>query len=226
MRMIFAIFAVGIAVVLCISSISPPNYGRYLGLRYLRASGSDSMTGLPTMESAVFALIGLLLAFTVSGALHRFDERRHLVLQEANAVSTAYDRLGLFEAEVARGLQSRLKDYVQARIDLYRMPHDFSLWEGAEVWSRDQHDKIFELKTKVWDAVTAACPQANFRPACCKTSAGTCSGLRSRPTARGRCGKTSAAYCLYDAVRPQPRRVAPCGLRHGRGQGPQLDYTW
>ena len=68
---------------------------------------------------AVFALIGLLLAFTISAALQRFDERRQLVIQEANAVSTAYDRLGLLEGEVARNLQMKLKDYVRARIDLH-----------------------------------------------------------------------------------------------------------
>ena len=175
------------------------------------------------MESAVFALIGLLLAFTVSGALHRFDERRHLVLQEANAVSTAYDRLGLFEAEVARGLQSRLKDYVQARIDLYRMPHDFSLWEGAEVWSRDQHDKIFELKTKVWDAVTAACPQANFRPVCLQNFCRHLLRSSKSPDCARALRKNIRRILPTDAVRPQPRRVAPCGLRHGRGQGPQFD---
>jgi hypothetical protein len=79
------------------------------------------MAGLPTVEGAVFALIGLLLAFTVSGALQGFDERRQLVLQEVNAVSAAYDRLGLFEGDVARDLQAKLKAYVHARIELYRI---------------------------------------------------------------------------------------------------------
>ena len=38
--------------------------------------------------------MGLLLAFTISGALQRFDERRQLLIQEATAARTAYDRLG------------------------------------------------------------------------------------------------------------------------------------
>ena len=130
--MIFAFFAVGISFAFFISSLILLNYGRHLGLRYLRGEGANSMAGLPTIQGAVFALIGLLLAFTVSGALQRFDERRQLVLQEANAVSAAYDRLGLFEGEVAGDLQVKLKDYVRARIELYRMPHDFSLWEGGK----------------------------------------------------------------------------------------------
>src|SRR5262249_11168032 len=60
----------------------------------------------------------------------------------------------------------RLKDYVRARIDLYRMPHDFSFAEGAEVWPREQEDMIDELKAGLWDASLANCPQTNFRPAC------------------------------------------------------------
>ena len=75
------------------SSLVLLNVGRYLGLRYLKKEGVGSMSGLPTIEGAVFALIGLLVAFTISGALQRFDERRQLIVQEANAVMTAYDRL-------------------------------------------------------------------------------------------------------------------------------------
>ena len=44
---------------------------------------------------AVFALLGLLMAFTFSGAYSRFDVRRQLIVQEANAIGTAYLRLDL-----------------------------------------------------------------------------------------------------------------------------------
>jgi hypothetical protein len=163
----FALFALGIAAAFFVSSLILLNFGRHLGLRYLQQqNGAGSMAGLATVEGAVFALIALLLAFTISGALQRFDERRQLVIQEANAVSTAYDRLGLFEGEVARNLQMKLKDYVHARIDLYSMPEDFSLWYRTELFSPEQQDKILHLKVKVWDATVAACPQASFRPAC------------------------------------------------------------
>ena len=168
--MIFAFFALAIAAAFFASSLILLNYGRHLGLRYLqRQKVAANMAGLTTVEGAVFALIGLLLAFTISGALQRFDERRQLVVQEANAASTANDRLGLFEGDVGRNLQTKLKDYVEARIDLYRMPHDFSLWRRSELFSPEQQDKIVDLKNKLWDATLAACPQANFRPACPQT---------------------------------------------------------
>jgi hypothetical protein len=164
--MMFALFALAIAAAFFGSSLILLNYGRHLGLRYLQQKDAANMAGLTTVEGAVFALIGLLLAFTISGALQRFDERRQLVVQEANAVSTAYDRLGLFEGDVGRNLQIKLKDYVEARIDLYRMPHDFSLWRRSELFSPEQQEKTVDLKNKVWDAAVAACPQASFRPAC------------------------------------------------------------
>jgi len=166
--MIFVVFALLIALTFFFCSLFLLNYGRHLGTRYLH-QGQGIMTGLSTVEGAVFALIGLLLAFTISGALQRFDDRRQLVIQEANAASTAHDRLALFEGDVARELQVRLKDYLQARIDLYRMPHDYSLWKRTEYFSREQQEKILELKNKLWDAAVVACPQASFHPACAQS---------------------------------------------------------
>src|SRR5215471_16509286 len=115
LQMIFFLFAVLIAAAFFVSSMFLLNYGRQLGLRYLQKD-AGTMTGLTTVEGAVFALIGLLLAFTISGALQRFDDRRQLVIQEANAASTAHDRLALFEGDVGRDLQNKLWNYVQARM--------------------------------------------------------------------------------------------------------------
>jgi hypothetical protein len=47
-----------------------------------------------------------------------------LIIQEANAISTAYDSLDLFEADVAGNLQIKLKDYLDARLALYREGRD------------------------------------------------------------------------------------------------------
>jgi hypothetical protein len=163
--MMFTLFSGGVSVAFFIGSLLLLNYGRSLGLRYLQRNG-ENMAGLATVEGSVFALTGLLVAFTVSGALQRFDERRQLVLQEANALGTAYDRLGLFDGGVARDLQAKLKAYTFARIELYRMPHDFSLWQTAEQWSREQQGHLQERKTAIWDATVDACPQTGYQPAC------------------------------------------------------------
>src|SRR5262245_46940401 len=163
--MIFVLFSLAVAATFFISSLILLNYGRSLGLRYLKKEAGN-MTGLATVEGAVFALIGLLLAFTISGALERFDQRRQLVLQEANAATTAYDRLALLERDAARNLRAGLKDYVGARIELYRMPHDFGFWTGEEIWSSEQQQRILGLRAAVWNGAVAACPPSNYPSAC------------------------------------------------------------
>jgi hypothetical protein len=158
----FALFAIAVTTAFFCGSLILLNYGRSLGLRYLRRKGN-----IAGFEGAVFGLVGLLLAFTISGALQRWDDRQQLVVQEANAVATAYDRLALFDAAVAHDLQHKLKDYVLARIEFYRTPHDFSPWrDSEEIWPAGQKDKIEALKAGIWDAAVAVCPPANFRPAC------------------------------------------------------------
>ncbi|WP_292533498.1 hypothetical protein [Methylocystis sp.] len=164
--MIFTLFALAAAVVFFFSSLALLNYGRRLGARHLAKEGASSMAGLNAVEGAVFALMGLLLAFSLSGALQRFDERRQLVLQEVNAIGTAYDRLAFLEREKGLKLRAKLKAYVQARIDLYRLPIDLSLSNWSADYSTEQLDKILALKAEVWDEAVAACSSTGASTAC------------------------------------------------------------
>ena len=106
----FLFFSLAVAVTFFISSLVLMNLGRRLGARYLRREQVTTVTGLNAIEGAVFALMGLVLAFAISGALQRFDERKQLILQEANAISDAYDRLDLLGNPAGPELQSVLKD--------------------------------------------------------------------------------------------------------------------
>src|SRR3954454_8320330 len=164
--MIFMLFAVAIAALFFVGSLISLRLGRQLGLQHSKRNGPEGNAGLATVEGAIFGLMGLLLAFTISGALQRFDERRQLVVQEATAARTAYERLGLFEADVAGRLRSALKDYVGARIDLYRMPHDFLVWQRAEDFSGEQQATVLAARQDLWNAALSSCPQAAFKSAC------------------------------------------------------------
>src|SRR5512139_1750487 len=64
---------------------------------------------------AVFALLGLLIAFTFSGAYSRFDARRQLIVQEANAIGTAYLRVDLLPAETQAPLRESFREYTATR---------------------------------------------------------------------------------------------------------------
>src|SRR5436190_24214688 len=76
--MIFMVFSAAVAAAFFVGSLVLLHWGRHLGLWHLKQEGTSSMAGLSTVEGAVFGLMGLLLAFTVSGALQRFDDRRQI----------------------------------------------------------------------------------------------------------------------------------------------------
>ena len=73
--MIFVFFATFVAAVFFVGSLISLHCGRHLGLRYRNHKGADITAGLATVEGAIFGLMGLLLAFTIAGALQRFDDR-------------------------------------------------------------------------------------------------------------------------------------------------------
>lgn len=69
--------------------------GWRIGRQRLLALGEDWQAGLGTLDGAVFGLMGLLVAFTFTGAATRFDARRSLVTEHVNAIGTAWLRLDL-----------------------------------------------------------------------------------------------------------------------------------
>src|SRR6187399_822560 len=94
--------------------------GRRIGVRRRARDPEGAEIGLGTINGAVFGLMGLLIAFTFSGAASRFDKRRELVVQEANNIGTAYLRLDLLPASAQPALRERFRRYVDARIAAYR----------------------------------------------------------------------------------------------------------
>jgi hypothetical protein len=162
----FLLFSLTIAVGIFVGALVLLAWGRRLGARYLAREGSATLGGLGAIEGAVFALMGLLLAFALSGALQRFDERRQLILQEANAISTAYDRVDLMDDEARSALKAQLKSYVKARLDLYRMPIAFSPWRTHPAYSSGQLELIAKRNADLWRAAVAACRPAGQQTAC------------------------------------------------------------
>jgi hypothetical protein len=75
--------------------------------------------GSAAIEGAVFALFGLLLAFTFSGAVTRFDAHRELVVEESNDIGTAYLRLDLLPPQDQAPMRQLFRDYVTSRLHLY-----------------------------------------------------------------------------------------------------------
>lgn len=109
-----------LAVVLFFGILIFLEIGRRMGARRLACDPEGARSGTGAVEGAVFALVGLLIAFTFSGAASRFDDRRDLIVQETNAIGTAYLRLDLLPPSVRPDVQERVRQYLDARIESYR----------------------------------------------------------------------------------------------------------
>ena len=126
--------------------------GRRIGLRQ-KAQDPKWAAGVGIVEGAVFGLMGLLLAFTFSGASARFDQRRQLIVEEVNDIGTAYLRLDLLRAEARHKLQEGFRQYVEARLNTYRKLPDV---EAAEA----EHARALQLQGDIWTQAVAACREA------------------------------------------------------------------
>jgi len=94
--------------------------GRRLALRRLQDDSSAAAEGIGAVDGAVFAVLGLLIAFTFSGATTRFDPRRQLIVEETNNISTAYLRLDVLPADLQPALRESFRHYLDSRIETYR----------------------------------------------------------------------------------------------------------
>ena len=72
--------------------------------------------GFGPVEGSLLGLLALLLAFTFSMSASRYDARRQVLIQEANAISTAILRADLYEPSEREGFRADFKEYVEVRI--------------------------------------------------------------------------------------------------------------
>ena len=99
--------------------------------------------GAGALEAAVYGLLGLLIAFTFSGAASRFDARRPHVVEEANALGTAYLRIDLLSPSPQPALRESFRRYLDARLELYHKLPDVAA-------ARVELDKDTALQAGIW----------------------------------------------------------------------------
>jgi hypothetical protein len=93
--------------------------GHYSSGKYSKAAHE----GIGVIEAAIFALLGLLLGFSFSGGTSRLEAKRQLVVQEANAIGTAYLRLDELPANEQPEMRRLFREYLDARLSVYeRLP--------------------------------------------------------------------------------------------------------
>jgi hypothetical protein len=106
----------GLFIVILLVALLSVDVGYRLG-KYRRSHHeTEKEAPLGTMVGATLGLLAFILAFTFGLAASRFDNRRQLLLDEANAIGTTYLRAGMLpeRGQQVRGL---LRDYVRIRLE-------------------------------------------------------------------------------------------------------------
>jgi uncharacterized membrane protein YedE/YeeE len=133
--------------------------GRRVRVRRRSKESEGDHGGLSIVEGAVFALFGLMMAFTFSGAASRFNEKRMLIAEEVNSIETAYLRLLVLPQEAQPSLRELFRRYVDSRLETYqRLPN----MAAAEI----EMAKSKRIQEATWTAAVAASSLPDSRPFC------------------------------------------------------------
>ena len=131
--------------------------GRRMGRRRL-ARDPDLLDGIGAVDGMVYALLGLLVAFTFSGAASRFDDRRALIVTEANDIGTAYLRIALLPTASQAPLRDAFHRYVDSRMASYAR-------DNSEEEFNKAFDTSKQIQAEIWKIAVEAGRQPDAPPA-------------------------------------------------------------
>jgi hypothetical protein len=139
----------GVAVTLFLGTVACLEIGFRLGTR--KSQNPDLVhEGIGGLEAAVFALLGLLLGFSFGGGTSRLESRRQLIIQEANAIGTAYLRLDILAAGDQPEMRRSFREYLDARLRVYQKLPDLNAAE-------QELARAAKIQQGIWSqAVTAS----------------------------------------------------------------------
>jgi len=117
-------------------------------LRRIRPIPAEGREDFSIIQGATLTLMALLIGFTLSMAVGRYDQRKNLEEEEANAIGTEYLRADLIEGPDAEKLKALLVRYLGQRI-LYYRTHDEAQLAPIETATA-------QIQDEMWNAVRAA----------------------------------------------------------------------
>jgi hypothetical protein len=108
----------------------------------------DDLQDLSFLTGAVLTLLGLLIGFSFSMAISRYDQRKNYEEEEANAIGTEYVRTDFLPGDDAAAVRGLLKKYLDQRVQFYEIRDQSRL---------DQiNTETARLQNEMWSKVRSA----------------------------------------------------------------------
>ncbi|SRR5258705_2356320 len=108
--------------------------------------GESTLEDLKRVMGATLTLLGLIIGFTFSMAVSRYDQRKNLEEQEANAIGTEFVRADFLPAGNAATVRALLKSYLDQRILFYTTADGYLLEQNNVQTARLQKEMWSEVK--------------------------------------------------------------------------------
>jgi hypothetical protein len=117
--------------------------GFRLGLGLYRSKDEARKGQIGGVQSAVLGVLGLLLGFTFAMEVNLYQNRRDLILQEANSIGTTFLRASLLPETHRASVQDLLRRYVNLRLEFYKAGADVAQQNDAE-------QSAAEIQRELW----------------------------------------------------------------------------
>ncbi|MBL8746545.1 MAG: DUF4239 domain-containing protein [Phycisphaerae bacterium] len=140
----YSVIAACIAFGLFLGMLLLLEVGRRIGKRRHARDAEGARAGIGAIEGSMFGLLGLLIAFTFSGAASRFDHRRMQIVEEANAIGTAYLRIDLMPAEQRDSMRARFREYLDSRLKAFELVPDLKAVDAELARTAQIQDAIWK----------------------------------------------------------------------------------
>jgi len=114
-----------IAFLLLVLMLAVNEAGFRLGRHAESRTTEKTKSEISVVAGSIVGVLGLLLGFTMSMAVARFEARKQLVLEEANAIGTSYLRTQLLPPPDGPEIARLLSDYVNLRVEYSRRDQNF-----------------------------------------------------------------------------------------------------
>ncbi len=126
------------------------------GYRFGRRSETDvpekTKSQIAIVEAALLGVLALLLGFTMSMAVSRFEIRKQLVLEEADAIGTSLLRAQLLPSTAGIEIEGLLRQYVNVRMQYGNAGNDLPRLQQLNT-------QTTQLQTQLWTRATAYAQQ-------------------------------------------------------------------
>lgn len=116
-------------------------------LRHRRKLEEDVREYFGVILAASLTLLGLIIGFTFSMAVSRYDQRKNYEEAEANAIGTEYVRADLLPSADAKKVRALLRDYLDQRVLFYTIRDEHQI--------RQIDARTAQLQGDLWSAVLA-----------------------------------------------------------------------